>query len=57
MVNSVGLIGPARSTARPVVAGHATARVESGLCRHGPMASVVPGPSAEHAGPTRARPD
>jgi hypothetical protein len=56
MVNSAGLIGSARSMARPVVPGHDTTRVEPGLCRHGPMASVMPGTSAEHAGPARARP-
>jgi hypothetical protein len=57
MANIAGLIGPAWSTARPVVPGHGTTRVEPGPCRHGPKASVVPRPSAEHAGPARARPD
>jgi hypothetical protein len=57
MVNSVGLIGPARSTARPIVPGHGTARLEPGPCRHDPIGSAVLGPSTGHAGPARARPD
>jgi hypothetical protein len=57
MPNSAGLIGPARSMARPVVPGHDTAWSEPSPCRHDPMASDVPGLSTEHAGPTRARPD
>jgi hypothetical protein len=52
-----GLIGPALGTARPVVPGHGTARLVPGPCRHGPTGSAVPGPSARHAGPARARHD
>jgi hypothetical protein len=51
MANSARLIGPARSTARPIVPGHDTIWLEPGPCRHGSMANAVPGPSVEHGGP------
>jgi hypothetical protein len=57
MANRAGLNGPARSTARPVVPGHGTARLVLGPCRHGPIGSAVPGPTIRHAGPARARHD
>jgi hypothetical protein len=54
MANSVGLIGSSWSTARPIVPGHGTTRLEPGPCRHDPMGSVVLEPSTGHAGPARA---
>jgi hypothetical protein len=46
--------GPEHGMARSAWVRHDTG---GGGPVHGPMASAVPGPSAEHAGPARARPD
>jgi hypothetical protein len=41
MANSAQLNEPARGTTRSIVPKHGTARLVPGLCRHGPIPSVV----------------